>query len=266
MYYCVFHTGISDYTDLCYKDNAVSPSFFYYPGDINPEVLSPSVCREHCGNAYYEKAVVYEGNVCTCTNLTSSLAPVLSDLCTVPCTGNAAMKCGGQDSHMHVLAAFKSTTSVVCSNPVTQEALTTFSVTVQISKPFHDLEKNFLEVGDGSLNEQLSSSFKHAFVAVENFTTTAKAALKNNETGESLTIACTNSIASFLPTRGFSFTCPEYVPTNADFKCNISFTQGYHVDLQVTWSTNSAATTLSLPGMCIMYQNRCTQERCHIKM
>lgn len=255
---------MSDYTDSCYKDNTVSPSSFYYPGDINPEVLSPSVCREHCGNAYYQKAVVYEGRVCTCTNATS-LASVLSDLCTVPCAGNAGMKCGGQDSYIHVLNAFKSTTSVVCSSHTTQEALTQFSMTVQISKPFYDLEKNFLEVGDGSLNQKGSSPFSHAFVAVDNFTTSAKGVLKNNETGESLTVACTNSIASFLPIKGFSFSCPQYVPTNVDFKCNISFTQGYHVDVQVTWSTNSAAATLSLPGMCaILPHSRSSLQIVHI--
>jgi hypothetical protein len=141
-----------------------------------------------------------------------------------------------------------SATSLVCNIPTKQEALTELTVTMQVSKPFYNLEYYYLEIGEGSLNEKQSTTFKHAFVVMENFTTNPKAVLKNNETGQRLVVGCANSIQSFLPPKGLSFSCPQYVPTNVAFKCSASFTQGFDVDLEISWYPGSAIETLPLPG------------------
>ncbi|KAK3717356.1 hypothetical protein QZH41_011584, partial [Actinostola sp. cb2023] len=244
-------TVLDGFTGSCYQQPVLAADSFYFPG-VDPSDIGPNECQEHCNKAYSQNAVITDGGTCKCVNSTDSFISVANEKCDVPCKGNKQLKCGGASDMVLVRSAVSSASSLTCTIPAEQEALTKFTADVQASKTFYSPEKYVWNAADGTVNTWGSTPFQYTILDLENVTTTTEVVLKNNETGKHLVLSCPSGVKSYLPPKGFSMSCPAYVSSNTPFTCTITYNQSWAERGTLDWLTGSAAKVFVLPDSVIV--------------
>lgn len=206
--------------------------------------MSPNQCQEGC--KAHDKALIDDGGICKCITNAVSLTGIGNELCSVPCTGNRQLKCGGFRNAGLVLPAVSATASLTCTIPSMQPTFTKFDAQFQASKTFYEASSFLISSGEGFVSTSHRASFPFQFINVQNYTTTPEVQFKNNETGEYVTVPCPNSVTSYMATTELKLSCPPCAGVNSEFQCNITYTQSQ--DDVLTLVTDGASQSVGLPG------------------
>jgi hypothetical protein len=116
----------------CYAQNPDRPILQQNMNPIGDESLSISKCRDSCYRRVFTFAGAQKGNQCWCSNYVAGELAKNSTNCDLPCTGNKAEFCGGNQV-VNVFEALENTVPVVTStsSPIATVKIAATSMDIQ---------------------------------------------------------------------------------------------------------------------------------------
>ena len=214
----------------CYEDSVNSPAFAFNPGNYKPSAMTPGLCMDACGIAYFTYAGLKGGNFCLCSNSTVPANESSSDMCDVPCFGSGNSKCGGE-THISVYKSVQvRPLSLTLSSDPNVTTLVAFNLTMTPLLPGNrTVESYTINAGDGTTYHSTQSVATLTFFYPGNYTLLGKATVKHSETGHRSTIESSTTVLAISNVTDIEFVCPAAVSVNFTFSCLLKFTGGANV-------------------------------------
>ena len=210
--------------------------------------MTPGLCMDACGTAYFTYAALKGGNLCLCSNSTVPANESSSDMCHVPCFGAGNLKCGGE-SHVSVYKSVQvRPLSLTLSSEQNVTTFAAFNLTLTPSLPDNrTVESYLINAGDGTAYHTSQSVATLAFLSPGDYPLQAKAIVKHNETGHKSAVESFTTVSAVSNVTDMEFFCPAATPVNFTFSCILTFSQGVNVETTIQFEKGKDRTG-TVPG------------------
>lgn len=201
-----------------------------------------------CGTAYFTYAGLKGGNFCLCSNSTVPANERSSDMCGVPCFGDANPKCGGE-THVSVYKSVQvRPRGLTLSSDPNVKTLTAFNLTLTPSLPADQTVESYtINAGDGTTYHTTQSVATLAFFYPGDYPIQGKATVKQSDTGHRSTAESSTTVSAISNVTDIEFVCPVAVSVNFTFSCLLKFSRGANVETTIQFKKGENRTG-SAPG------------------
>lgn len=91
----------------CFNEPLGNRVFYTSGANYDPTVLTPTTCCKSCQLWGFRYAGLTQGSFCFCSNKMPTIAPSAAAVyCNWPCSGNAALMCGGKNYVRYTRTSF----------------------------------------------------------------------------------------------------------------------------------------------------------------
>ena len=183
--------------------------------------MTPGICTRLCGEAGKQYAMVKAGTQCFCGTALPDVAAgeVIDDaLCSVPCSGNPGLSCGGIDyvAVYEVKGTFSP--ALTLTIPAKVNVFTNFSLGVT-QLPEDDY---FVDFDNGVVLRSPKTSMNYAFQSSRKYNVHAWS--KTGEHGGPVLVSSIAAVEVVTPV-SISVQCPPAVETSESFNCTMNVFQ-----------------------------------------
>lgn len=232
----------------CYEDGAISPAFVFNPGGYKPSAMTPGLCMDACGTAYFTYAGLKGGSVCLCSNATVPANERSSDMCNVPCLGSGNLKCGGE-THISVYKTVQvRPMSLTLSSDPNVTTLVAFNLTLTPLLPAdRTVESYTINAGDGTTYHTTQSVATLAFFSPGDYQIQGKLKIKHCDSGHQSAVESSTTVSAVSNATDIEFVCPAVVSANFTFSCLLKFSRGANVKTKIQFKDGEDH-SCSVPG------------------
>lgn len=196
--------------------------------------MTPGLCMDACGTAYFTYAALKGGNLCLCSNSTVPANERSSDMCHVPCLGAGNLKCGGE-THVSVYKSVQvRPLSLTLSSDANVTTLTAFNLTLTPTLPADQtVELYSINAGDGTVYHTTQSVATLAFLNQGSYPLQATAIVQHSKTGHRSAVESSTTVSAVSNVTDIEFFCPAATSVNFTFSCSLKFSQGANVETTI---------------------------------
>ena len=212
--------------------------------------MTPGLCTHACGDWNSTYAALKDGNLCLCSNSTSSMTDRPSDMCSLPCFGSGDLKCGGYDNHLSVYKSVEvRPLRLQMSLDGSIQTFSLFNITFTPVLPTdHVVQSYTVNVGDGYIHHTTEAFASFIILEAGTFDVRGRAIVKHSKTGHRSEVESFSKVTVLSNMTGLEVFCPTCAPINFTVSCSVKFRYGSGVDARAKFEDREAPTVGELPG------------------